>query len=177
MAVAETVVLPAQPAAGFTKAKPLGGNGYQSPFAQQVVQVQLASDGTGDQNTITLELDPVYLNLVSLVQVSVGGAAADIATRLQIIGPQAEFLTFNGLIPFHDPTGGTLDNNLLWSPPPLLLSEVQVSGDATISAIIPNVNTETFFLSAWIYQFNKRAEEFTPINQLLSVLARGTTIT
>lgn len=178
MSVTEAFNLPAQPTTGFVRARMLGGFGYTSPFQQLVVRADQDSDVSGGTNQISFNFDPTYLGLVSQISMAVGTAAADVNVKAQIVAsPDAEFFQFSGVIPAHDPGAGSLDSARLWSPPPLLLTEVNATGDGSCSCAIPNVDGESLIFMVWIYYFTKRAAEFVPVDELLDVLSRGTTVT
>lgn len=179
MSVSALVALPDQPALGFVRSRPLGGNGYQSPFNQSVVKVAVNSDVSGGTNEITVQLDPTYLNLVSTIEARVNSAAADIALRVLFkVGPNDEILQLTSVVPFLDASVGSVVNAArVWTPPPVLVTDNRTSGDSSVAMAVPNTDGEQLILSMWIYQFSKRAEEFSPVDVLLAALSRGTAIT
>lgn len=176
MSVSQTTNLPDQPTVGICRARPLGGNGFQSPFAQQIVQAVLIGDASASNNTITVNLDPTYLNLVSMVQLIAQSASGDVTAKVTLTGPDSEFLQLNATIPFLA-LAGSLDNALLWTPPPLLFTQVNESGDGFVQMTSANADGQTMWLNLWIYQFSKRADEYTPVETLLAPLSRGSTLT
>ncbi|GAG08326.1 unnamed protein product [marine sediment metagenome] len=174
MSVTSTVTLPAQPADGLMRNTPLGGNGYRSPFNQVYCRVNLAGDATGGDVEINIILDDVYLSLVNVMQAWVSGATADVPCRMQLIKDGPEFFQYQGEIPHSAAgSGSAFLNNRVWSPPPLLLNHSQAGN---VHLLCPNTDGDQFTLGVWLYQFNKRAADFTELEQILDTLSRGTTI-
>lgn len=167
MSVAATLQVPEQPAAGGLEYLPLGGDGFSAPQSAYAVNVQLASDASGGTSTITINFDPQFLGLVSYVETVVTGASADVPSR-RTIG----LSTFESMHDAEDAEEGEGTTVVrLWRPPGAMAT--QVGGFVpNIVGRIPNTNTETHFLTARIYNFNKRAREFTPLYLLLQNLPR-----
>lgn len=183
VSVASTVQLPDQPTAGVVQTIGLGGDGYTAPSNLVRVVLSLASDGTGDTNTITIRFDSVYLSLVQFATVSVLAPTTDTPATLSI-SPEPKGATTNltnanvaanFTIPIVD-FGGSALSRVIWTPPPVLVV-ADPSSTATdspvIEAVIPNVNGETQIVAAWIYQFDKRAAEVTPLPVLLASVPRS----
>lgn len=176
--ITEVIALPNQPASGFTQPRPLGGDGKRSPFQQTVIRVNLEGDASGSNIFSELRFDPTYLNLVTTIQVSMIAAVADVAVRCLLqFGPGAgtgfsEWVGLNRDIPFNAGPS-TIDNMMLWSPPPQLMLDNNKSGDSLLQVEVPNTDGETLIVAVWTYQFDKRAAEWTAPEHLLSVVPRA----
>lgn len=171
MSVTSDVILPAQPADGSFEVRPLGGSGYTSPSQLSVVNVRSASDASGGFNQIGITLDDVFSNLVNILQIAIAGAAADVAFKAQLaVLATGESLQVTGDANFSS-VGLNNQTSALWSPPPLI-----VNTEAELRVTVPNVNGETLVATSWIYQFDKRAQEFTPLEILLASVPRGTSL-
>lgn len=165
MSVSVTVALPTQPAAGSSVYQPLGGNGYTAPNSYYSVLTQLAGDASGGTNTITVTLDPRFECIVSLVQsFQTGGAAAvehetQLLQQLPTAAPHRARASGTGQF-----EGALSDTSVFSWSPPLIIDPLSVI------ARTENVDGDTHNALIWIYNFNKRASEVTPLNILLAAL-------
>lgn len=168
MSVAETVALPAQPATGLTNYTPLGGNGFSAPQSSYNIQVTLACDASGGTNKITVTMDPQFTQLVSYVQTTIAGVAADTESSRSV-----GFDTFDEI---HDHRPCLLDAgttaNMLWKPPGVMLYQADSTYDPKVVSTIENVDGDTHFLICRIYNFDKLARQHTPLSVLLANLPR-----
>lgn len=166
MSVSDSFTLPAQPAAGLARYKPLGGNGYSAPHSEYFVSVNLAGDATGGLSTITITLDSRYEGIVVLCQ-SVGTTvSAAVESEIQM---QRSFAGVNQRVRAQGL--GIFDSNrnssvYSWTPPlmldPLVLQYTQA-----------NVDTDTHNAYLHVLNFNKRASEITPLSVLMQSLPRA----
>lgn len=176
MSVTSLVELPNQPAAGLVQTVPLGGDGMTAPHSATQVDINLASDASGNYNRVTIELDPRYTSLISYIAVSVAGAAAAVANRLTIACGTFDQIHNVDNTGWAAVTGSTLAAKL-WKPPAVLCGRSSIPTDGSldypyIDSYIPNTNGETHYLRTRIYNFDKRARELTPLPILLASLPR-----
>lgn len=169
MAVTETVVLPAQPATGLVDYIPLGGNGYNAPMSAYSFQVTLASDASAGTNSITLEMDPQFLSLISYLQVTVSGASASMANRIDIGATTFDVIYDTALVFWDDATDVA---SKLWKPPAAMVTQQNANYQPFVKSHLLNVDGETHFFIGRIYNFAKRARETTPLSVLLANLPR-----
>lgn len=175
MTVSEIIQLPADPTTGSSRSRPLGGNGWVSPFAQFIVDAELASDASGGLNRITIDLDPAYLNLVSMVTVNVRAAAAAVNYKMQLTAGNGagEVLYVAGDTSYPSALATAGVNNVasaVWILPPILCTQNSAKGDASLIVQIPNTDGEDLIVRAWIYQWTKNAQEVTPLETLLAAV-------
>lgn len=173
VAVNVQLELPDQPVDGSLILQPLGGGGFDSPHSVYRLQITLDGAAGGGANLIQVRFDPRYVQIVSALQVSIlsGAGAIDVNVIIQDetgIG-RAQLRTE---IPITTVSGAT--NIISWTPEPLLVSAgIGVAGDnPEIRCEIPNVDTEDMTMRCSIYNFNKRARELVPIEQMLRFLTR-----
>lgn len=163
MSVAVTLNMPDQPAAGSVRLRPLGGNGYTSPQSNYLVTVNLASDASAGNNAITINLDPQYQSVVSLVQCQLESGTVDVPVFIAIF-PEGITPSFGiQAVMDIDPDVG---QNLLYSPPPMFNA-------VRLLARTDNVDTETLHLAAIIHNFKRDAFQKVPLNIILASLPRG----
>ncbi len=166
MSVTASLTLPAQPASGQVDIRPLGGNGYVSPQSFYLVNINLVSDASGGTNTITVNLDPQYQGVISLMQTRLLSAAADRIVRLTLAPEIWAAVALSFSVQGTQVVDSDVGSNLMFSPPPLFDS-------SRAEAIVDNVDTETFTLRMLIYNFKRDAFQKVPLNVLLASLPRG----
>lgn len=171
MSVTSTVVLPAQPTLGNVTLLPLGGNGDDAPRSAYLVSsFRVAGDASVGVATLTITLDTVYQSLVSVVSTasSSATAAAEWIYRIISLNDQGVAVHEVAAQVSHLEVGGVTRG--LWSPPPDFEAGQIIVETANVDA------TEVYFVSATIYNFNKRATERTPLSVLLASLPRASTL-
>jgi len=167
MAVSITTSLPDQPVTGVNTYTPLGGDGWTAPHSVAEVSMSLAGDGSGGNNTITLNFDPRFVSIVTYVRLANSSGATSIEMTVQMLPAlprsQPQLQAFANLVPV---IALTTENVLTWSPPP-------IPHMARMIAIEPNVNGDSFILMAYIYQFQRTALQQVPLDRILASLPRG----
>lgn len=166
MAVAATVQLGDQPGTGRIRQIPLGGNGKTAPISMYEVQVALANDASGDESTITVNRDPRYTSICTLIGGTVTVPAAGIEMLFEMqdtenAGPISR--GFANAVPIAS-VGGT--SIAVWNPPPIMTM-------TTWRMITANVDGDTAAFQAWFYNFDRRILELTPMYQILANLPRS----
>ena len=179
ISVTEDLVLPAQPASGVTNYIPLGGDGYTAPFAAYAVNAfTLTGDATGGRVELKVTMDARYCSLVQYLNMTnLQAATADAEFRF-VLGaalaagavPQqtlsGDITAINGNI-----SGGVATLNQTWSPAPFILP----GGDVLpfVMGQMLNVDTDVYTIRTYVFLFNIRVREVTPMGPLL--WARGST--
>lgn len=165
MAVTVTDSLPTQPTAGSSVYRPLGGDGWTAPHAQYSVLQQLAGDASGTTNSIALNLDLRFMNIVSLMEILYTGATAAIEGEMHVLSDRPTGARHRVRM-----FGTTLflatlnDQGLLsWNPPLLLDAD-------SVTSVIENVDSTVHNLLTTVYCFQKRALHQVPLNVLLASL-------
>lgn len=166
MAVSSSVTLPAQPTAGESVYRPLGGDGWAAPHSLVTCHVSLAGDASGGNSDIQITPDQRFGSIFALLNTNTEGASAAIECIWElgdnsIQDPAA--IGFVNAAPVDSLNGA---NHCSWDPPPLWNPKRVVN-------TIPNTNGDTHHLRVWIYQFNIRAAEVVPMFQLLANLPRS----
>ncbi len=162
MAVAEAVVIPAQPTTGRTVYTPLGGNGVSAPHSCYLVQLAVTGDASAGLSTLSIQGDARFTNLFAWINPKTGASAGanDFALLLEeTAGSTVPASFICGTMPqVAAATFGT-NASFLWYPPP-----VYFKGNGRIQAQQPNVGAgETYFLAAQIYCFNIDVAQRTPL--------------
>lgn len=165
MAVTSESTLPAQPVAGTSVYRPLGGNGWTAPHAMYSVLSQLSGDVSGGTSAITLNLDARFMNIVSLIQYLYTGSTSTREVELQIVSDRPtgarHRVRANGTMLFLDALN---DQGLIsWNPPLLVDAEAIIGTMQNVDGTVAN-------LQPIIYCFQKRALEEVPLNVLLASL-------
>ncbi len=171
MAVTSIVALPAQPAAGSSRLVPLNGNGFTSPKSLYEVQVTLTGDATGNQNTITINLDPRYVSLIARMEMVNLGASAQVEYQLtqRLVG--SGITSSQVGLTVVNTTSNLSPCSAYWDPPGLLPID-------QLTCLVANVDTIVNVLSVWIYNYDINALNTVPIHILLRSLPRtsGSTV-
>ncbi len=165
MAVSVEDSLPAQPTIGSSVYRPLGGDGWSAPQALYSTLQQLTGDAGGGNNTITLNLDTRWMNIVVLVEQLLTGFSSAREGELQVVADRPvgarHRVRMQGLQIFVDTIS---DQGLLsWNPPLLVDAE-------TVISITQNITGDIHNAQCIIYCFQKRALEEVPLNILLASL-------
>jgi len=168
VAVAVTVVLPAQPATGAgTLFTPFGGDGRSAPLGVYDVDAFVVGDASGGNAVVNIDFDARYTNLLSFAQAGVLADTAAGEFQLQLSDntvfiPNVRIV---GTLPGVTEGFVTPNSVFLWYPPPLFLT-----GAGRISATFVNVDaTETYDLAAQIYVFDRNVRQISPA-QLLNMV-------
>lgn len=174
-AVSSTVVLPGQPTTGSVTRVPLGGDGFTAPIAAYAVRDHQVTGAVGGGTAaLTIDMDTRFCSLVGWMSASVNqGTPADADFRRVITSAQGAgipLLAENG-VAVAVAAGLGIEVQVLWSPPPVILPGGTDFGQASWSWV--NVDADVYRLQAYIYLFNIRVRETTPMGPLL--WARGST--
>ncbi len=165
MAVSVIDTLPAQPTAGTSTYRPLGGDGWSAPHAMYMVLQQLTGDATGGNSTTSLFLDDRFMNVVSLIEIHVTGAGSVREAELQLRSARPSASLFRvrafGQMLFLSSIGN--QQLMTWNPPLL-------PGAESVVTVTINVDTAVVNIRAIVYCFQKRALEKVPLNILLAAL-------
>ncbi len=165
MAVTSTTTLPDQPPAGSSRLVALGGDGWVSPKSYYELQVTLSMDATGNQSTITVDMDPRFETFLKRIELSILASAADeqfqITQRMVGSGFSSSIvgLTFSNQVSAFTP------GQAWWDPPVLLPVD-------RLEAVVANTDGDTMILTAWIANYNINASHKVPISVIASGLGR-----
>jgi len=180
VSVSFTVALPAQPPSGSTDIVPLGGDGFVAPESATHFSGIIQGDGSGGFASIQVGFDPRWVQLVSYVSLKIVGIAADVNAQQEIRVTAFETFIVTNTAPYKAITGITgSPNNLLWTPPAILLS----AGASPLTngpyyrfyTDNPGVGNNVQ-VSMRVYNFNKRARELVPLDKLMSSLSVASTM-
>lgn len=173
VAVAQTVVLPAQPAVGTLTYVPLGGDGFSSPFAAYGLKIfQASGDVSGGALTMNVNFDPRFCSLVAYVTVQIAqGTSADADVRIQVRGDTIATVNFQGPVSAVASDVTSFEVAHTFAPVPVIVPGAGENG--AIQVAFDNVDGDEYFLDTLIYLFNIRVRELTPMGPLL--WARGST--
>lgn len=170
MAITETVLLPAQPAAGNVRAVPLGGDGMVSPFQVTEVRVDQTGDASGGNIICNVVMDPAYISVVASMQHGVVNPGAAFTSRMDVIPRPFAGINF---VYGATPDGAAVDFFNL-SPTPYLLERIAPNDNAPrIAFNKANVNGESVTCTAIIYQFILEARVKVPIDRILGSVPFG----
>lgn len=177
MAVAESVTLPAQPSSGSVTFVPLGGDGFTAPQHAYAIQNMAATGAAGGGAlSASILMDPRYVSLVAFATMRLVQAADTAIDVRFVIGPQAGGVQIPQIIQQRlvtDIASGITSSTISdsFNPTPLLLPGAGQAGSLSVAVV--NVDTDILNLSAYIYCFNIRVRELTPMGPLL--WSRGAT--
>jgi len=163
VSVTSSFTLPAQPATGAAIQVPLGGDGFAAPHSAVVLRnVNLAHDASGGSAIMETILDDRYVSLVSYMAMFIDQATelAEVV-RAEIVGATSPILRENiALVP-----NATLSDTAgVWYPPPWVLPGT--SNRCILRYTAVNVDGDTSFQNALIYQFDIRVRELTNVGFL-----------
>lgn len=163
MSVSITLTLPSQPAAGVVRLRPLGGDGYSSPQSMYIVDCDSVSDASGGVNTITVNLDPQYQSVISLIATQLESGTADVPVFITL---HPEGLTPSFGVQKDMKFNSDVGSNLLYAPPPMFNA-------VRVLTRTDNVDTETLHLAFIAHNFKRDAFQKVPLNIILASLPRG----
>ncbi len=171
ISIAETIVLPAQPAIGAVTYIPLGGDGFTAPIAAYSVQgFEMDGDASGGVLTQSIRTDERYCALVAYVSGSINQATpANADSRQTIASTRQVPIMVNSNVIVALAAAFTAEVNVMWAPPPVILPGTTDTG--LISNIWENVLNDTYRMHCLVYIFDIRVRELTPMGGLL--FARG----
>ncbi len=165
MAIASTVLLPDQPAAGGgTKFTPFGGDGTQAPLGCYDVDMHLVGDASGGNAVLTIGFDPRFTSMLVYVLAHVIADTAAGEYQLQLFDNDTALPNIRviGTLPGVAETFVSVNSAYLWSPPPIFMA-----GAGRIGASFPNVDvTETYGIAASIFVFNRDVRQISPMQFL-----------
>lgn len=174
IAVSVTRTLPAQPAVGVVNYVPLGGDGFSAPFAAYAVAgFNLQGTAGGGQAKITLQMDPRFVSLIAYVTGSIDqDVAADAELGFFISGSAGHvpIQRWQATVSAVSLDTSTTPIATTWSPNPMLLPGGNQAASTLVMTAV-NVDAFTYNLSTFIYLFNIRVREVSPMGPLL--FARG----
>jgi len=173
--VNEAVILPAQPTAGAVEYVPLGGDGFTAPrFAYSIVDMQVTGDATAGHAGLTVTMDSRFCSLVSYVTIENQQAtSADAEVRAFIAASGVPGQVFQALIVATSATIAARTIGVTWNPTPFILPGSVPPNRPRIVSRMLNVDTDEYFLNAFVFCFDIRVRETTPMGPLL--WARGST--
>lgn len=155
---------------------PLGGDGFSAPHAAySIVGAAVTGDASAGAATIRVNMDPRFCSLVSYVTLTDSQAsAADAEQRITISDVSASRvprLAFQGDVTAVAATISAQSIANTWYPGPLILPGGSVG--PFIAGIMTNVLADVYGMDTFIYLFDIRVRELTPMGPLL--WARGAT--
>lgn len=180
MAVSQTLNLPAQPASGFYRVQPLGGDGSRGPYREGIGRFDVTGDASGGAQTALINLDLVYAQMVASVNVRLNQApaAADVAIRLSAGGgPGINDVQQVGreLPVISGPTGANAF--MLWTPHPVLIDARETdTGNNNLQIVTTNVTNMTMEVNFRLLYWKKGIRELTPMEILATALGRTSNI-
>lgn len=146
----------------------LGGDGWTSPLSCYDVQLQETGDATGGNMTLVIYPDPQWLTVVGIVSAG-NDAATDKPMRLAVIAPVLSL--YQVVTPIKAAIAG---GAAMWYPPGLVLETIPGrSSKPYVAMTYPNTNGELGQLRVRYFNFQKRAKELVPLEQLFQVLGRS----
>jgi len=152
---------------------PLGGDGFTAPkFAYAIRNFLQTGDATGTFVQFRINMDERWCSLVAFAEFTIAQAtSADAEFQFSISSDKSAELIDSGLQVAVNSSVSGLEIGHTWAPPPLVLPG---AGDnARIGLQVLNVDTDVVRLSAYVYCFDVRVRETTPMGPLL--WARGST--
>ncbi len=171
VAVNITVALPATPATGTLDRVPMGGDGFYAPQAAYSIKtMSVTGDVSGGAASLRIEMDERFCALVGFAAVQIAqGTAADADVRWLINGNTIASVVSTPTLNSVASTVTSFEVGSTFVPPPILIPGGPEA--AALSVFLVNVDADVFYLDAYIYLFNLRARELTPMGPLL--WARG----
>ncbi len=162
MAITQTVVLPAQPAAGDVVYVPLGGDGLTSPQSMYEFSIDQTGDASGGNATIEIDRDPRFEQLIDFLNVQAVVTTA-VLWQINIRRDRLRAVVGGSTIP------GVLTSHAMYSPPAII-------DPFQWSMTIPNVDLQVSRLKGVVYNFNIQASEKVPLSILLASVRRSSNI-
>jgi len=140
----------------------MGGDGWSSPKARYEIDAQLAQDATGGVWSIVCTLDPQFMNLVALMQMTEDVAADTTQFSMEILAPGTYRVSGDLL-----KGGQDTNSSRVWAPPPI------IDPSRITWRLLNATDTKIGFATATVYVFNKSAQHVVPIEQIFRCLPRG----
>ncbi len=175
ISVTEAFTLPNQPTIGTVRFVPLGGDGFKAPsHAYSIFDASIVGDAGGGNARIQATMDNRYCSLVSYrcgqnQQVS----ALDADFRLSVTGGDVPEQLSQGAATAISAGVSLRTIGQTFSPTPIVLPGGSFSDAPRVIFRMANVLDDEYFLNAWIFCFDIRVRELTPMGPLL--WARGAT--
>ena len=177
MAVAELVLLPLQPDVGNVTYVPLGGDGFTAPHSAYSINNMTATGAAGGGSlSCAIQLDTRYVSLVSFATMRLIQATDTAVDVRWVIGAAQGGIQIPQIIRQNlitDIASGISSSTISdsFNPTPILLPGSQNNGQLSVAVV--NVDTDVLTLSAYVYNFDIRVRELTPMGPLL--WSRGAT--
>lgn len=147
--------------------RPLGGDGFSAPLSMYEVGISLAGNGSGGIAQLIIEPDERFESLLILCQMTMTSATAAIECFFQLSIDSVFSRAFIDAVPLDSMQSF---NSASWNPPPILAFT-----DARI--IIPEPGVGPVLTTSWfVYNFNIRASELTPMQTILASLPRSSEV-
>lgn len=177
MAKTDELEIPDEPASGYVRFQPLGGDGMSDPIAAYSVRLDATGDASGGTHTLRIKPDPQYCSLVSYMVGHQINATGDVNARMGVSPEDGSSTLFFTTLNHTDInlSAGNATAIRVFSPPPLILSPSSQEADEWLYLQVANTNGRESRLLARIYVFQKIARERTPMSVLVACLARGVT--
>jgi len=172
LAVTATLQLPDVPSpAGQVRFVALGGNGFAAPKAMYTVRnFSVNGDATGDDQTLSVIMDPTYCSMIGYCSMQIATSAANRAIHWAVAGPTTPAALLNATISRID---GDIDGSQIahtWMPP-ALINPGGADEVPTLKLSVLNIDTEILNLQCTIFLFDIRARESAIYANLIA--ARG----
>ncbi len=158
---------------GATFFVPLGGDGFTAPkFGYAIRNFALTGDASGTFTQHTISFDERFCSLVSYVTLGIQQvASADADFQLTINSDRSAQLNESGVQTAVASGVSGVEIGRTWNPPAYIYPGAGDNG--RIRSQVLNVLNDVVTLSAFIYLFDVRVRETTPMGPLL--WARGST--
>lgn len=180
MSVSAQVQVPLQPANGSSVERALGGSGLVAPHSCHDVSINVTGDATGGSATLIIHTDARWVSVFSMAKLVVSSNTATVNFMVDILGDaQVGGPSCTGVLPFDAllPSGSIAT----WVPQPYfgtsMANRTSAADPLRIRAVIPNVDTDVFFLNVRIFNFKKNVLEQTPLGVLASSMPRAASLT
>lgn len=176
MSVIASVQLPDQPSSGGIVYHPLGGNGLISPHSVYHCRIIAEGDASGGVLRCNIRPDIRFVSLVSLVIAGIDNDSADRDVDITVSETPDSRMEVKLNASYRPITGLGFDNLVSYSPAPFAIS-AGASSDPTSNPVVrvttSNADGVDLTVYAHIFNFDKRARELVPLEQMTAVLTRG----
>lgn len=173
--VTENWTLPEQPTIGTVTRVPLGGDGFSAPsHAYSIFDASIVGDASGGNMRLSCTMDNRSCSLVSYMcgqdeQV----ASANASVRMLVTGGNVPEQSDQAVVTAISALADVRTIARTFSPVPIVLPGGSFNINPRIIFRMVNVLDDEYFLNAWIFCFDIRVRELTPMGPLL--WARGST--
>ncbi len=145
---------------------PLGGDGFNAPFgAYAVKDFKQTGDASGGTVVFSINMDNRYTSFVSWLSVVVVQVAAADAEYRMFLDADRSAGASEVLDAVSSSVLGANTISVVWRPPGMIMPGA--GAGSTCGTIWENVLNDQFRLDAYIYLFDIRAREKTPMGWLL----------